>query len=487
MSLKNRTAKQKPYTGTLQVEHRPSGAWTVSGNLFVKHHNRAGREASLLKEARARMSGCRHAFVPEVILFNSDVIVMERANATPLAENSSVQTHVATVLRALNTLHANAENSKERLCSEEAYREYAHYPDDWVTTGGLSKQRSALRAFFQSAMDRLHGEVVKRLGTSVERTFVHGDCTLSNLFVARNVEPSRNTHPVICMVDFSIKASPGLPEVDISKLLFSVLGFDVGYQPSVANALMDQKSRLRAIYRHTLSDAVIAYFLASHVLRVARKEMLSLAFLTQVQKAVLQLAPKLANESDTTELPKLHPLHEVKAILDEKPNYDLLVVTDMDGTLLDSREATVAAYRKAGFEFDPAVHWGKSAVDNGIPPEAHQKKTAIWPEFVDQLALLPAARVVRDLQEDYDILLLTGASPVTRSLGLSRLATGVGLAPDFVVDSATRDKKVATLKAILSFGQYQELMYLDDDKEFLGILWNELSQKERQRITLVHV
>jgi hypothetical protein len=90
-----------------------------------------------------------------------------------------------------------------------------------------------------------------------QRAFVHGDAIISNAV---------HTPSGVKLIDLSPRPSPSEIELDASKLIFSALGFDMS--PENGAALL----RLIALIRGRMNDNLLAYYLATHIVRVASKE-----------------------------------------------------------------------------------------------------------------------------------------------------------------------------------------------------------------------
>lgn len=84
---------------------------------------------------------------------------------------------------------------------------------------------------------------------------------------------------------------------------------------------------------------------------------------------------------------------------------------DLDGTLVDSLEATLQAYASVGIEFGPQ-HWGKASTDWNCPEDKHKLKTECYAKYAHLIELGWAFKYWSRLQSK-DRSLLTAASKLT--------------------------------------------------------------------------
>lgn len=125
---------------------------------------------------------------------------------------------------------------------------------------------------------------------------------------------------------------------------------------------------------------------------------------------------------------------------------------DLDGTLVDSREAVVQAYRRAGLE-PPPDFWGRTAKEWNCPAEVHRRKNALYP---DTLARFGRRLPLADLYDLTGGVVLTGASYEAALAAMWFLGMTVRL--DRVFASCTLEVKLETLRRLGGPG-----LYFDDD------------------------
>jgi len=131
----------------------------------------------------------------------------------------------------------------------------------------------------------------------------------------------------------------------------------------------------------------------------------------------------------------------------------VLYVFDLDGTLIDSGRAVLAAYRAAGLE-PPPDFWGKPFNAWSDDWRAHDKKNKLYPEMLKKFGKrLPCA----DLMEITGGHILTGASRDATLYALQFLNLHVeGIHTD--CDDAEKLRQL---------GQQEEPgIYFDDDYRF---------------------
>ena len=87
-------------------------------------------------------------------------------------------------------------------------------------------------------------------------------------------------------------------------------------------------------------------------------------------------------------------------------------VFDLDGTLIDTREAVRQAYRAAGLEEFPDDAWGKPAREWLRDEAVHTRKNALYPEMLRRYARkLPLLGLCLNIHAP----VITGASPMAAS------------------------------------------------------------------------
>ncbi len=114
----------------------------------------------------------------------------------------------------------------------------------------LDATKAALQRFFDNEVASLPVE---------QEAFVHGDATVSNAVFTRGGPR---------LIDFSVRPTPPEREIDLAKLTFSSLGFDLG--PQRQEALTEALRRFKAAVPY--SQTLLAYYLLSHVVRVFTRE-----------------------------------------------------------------------------------------------------------------------------------------------------------------------------------------------------------------------
>lgn len=164
------------------------------------------------------------------------------------------------------------ETSPRAACSRDAYHRYV------ATQMERSEVRNGLRAALLSALGH-HYAKMANLPIS-QNAFVHGDATLSNAVM---------THDGVRLIDFSPRAAPSEFEVDLSKMMFSALGFDTDGARS--RALWREVERLMRAYRPDLT--LLGYYLVSHAVRVSSKEPPAFPRQTEFYERVVSYAARL--------------------------------------------------------------------------------------------------------------------------------------------------------------------------------------------------
>lgn len=89
----------------------------------------------------------------------------------------------------------------------------------------------------------------------------------------------------------------------------------------------------------------------------------------------------------------------------------MVIVTDLDGTLVDTREAVLAAYREVGVEPPPGA-WGRPWREWLDDISLHRRKNEIYPRHLHERAkALPALKLVQHAaNEGARVIVLTAAS-----------------------------------------------------------------------------
>lgn len=161
------------------------------------------------------------------------------------------------------------EPSRRGACSRTMYNEYV--------TRRLGPESSTLRAKLRNRLyDRIQDAFSEIVGLPItQNAFVHGDATLSNAVL---------TGDGVRLIDFSPRPMPPELEIDLSKLMFSAIGFDT--EGARSRALWREVERLMRSYRPDLM--LMKYYLLTHAARVASREPpttpLQIEFYEKVQK-----------------------------------------------------------------------------------------------------------------------------------------------------------------------------------------------------------
>lgn len=130
----------------------------------------------------------------------------------------------------------------------------------------------------------------------------------------------------------------------------------------------------------------------------------------------------------------------------------MLLVFDLDGTLIDSKRAVFEAYRKVGL-FPPEDWWGKPFSAWSDDWRAHDRKNEYYPEMLLKYGRrLPCA----DLMEITGGIILTGASREATLYALQFLNLGA--------DTISGCDEAAKLRELERLGEFG--IYFDDDYRF---------------------
>lgn len=140
-------------------------------------------------------------------------------------------------------------------CTRDEYHTYVMGRD--LPPGSATALEDTLAAF-KFGVDDLFRAYVAPLPIE-QNAFVHGDATVSNAVFTRGGPR---------LIDFSVRKSPPEREVDISKLLFSMLGFDLRPQRQEALSEAIRKANLLGSTHRPL----LAYYLMTHAVRVFTRE-----------------------------------------------------------------------------------------------------------------------------------------------------------------------------------------------------------------------
>jgi FMN phosphatase YigB (HAD superfamily) len=145
-----------------------------------------------------------------------------------------------------------------------------------------------------------------------------------------------------------------------------------------------------------------------------------------------------------------------------------LLCFDLDGTLLDNKQAVIEAYRVAGVEMPPDA-WGRPWKEWLFNSNQHDLKNAAYPSMLEKYGRpLPALDIMRMWWPNTHIL--TGASPGAANAALDFLHVGRHVGIDWGM--TTRDK-LAWLRQ--EYRPYEPCLYYDDDEAFLEEVKKETS------------
>lgn len=139
-----------------------------------------------------------------------------------------------------------------------------------------------------------------------------------------------------------------------------------------------------------------------------------------------------------------------------------VVVFDLDGVLVDSKDMVKRAYAEVGV-YMPDYVWGLPWQSWLGDPSAHEAKTAVYldmitDEGVTELSGVDVARRVRT-EGLGRVMVLTGASDESTELVL----TSLDLADIDWSTGQTRDGKARMLQGLIQDGH--EVVYVDDDED----------------------
>jgi hypothetical protein len=137
----------------------------------------------------------------------------------------------------------------------------------------------------------------------------------------------------------------------------------------------------------------------------------------------------------------------------------MLTVFDLDGTLIDTREAVVMAYREAGVEM-PSWAWGLPWRQWLNDQDAHDRKNACYAKMLRRHA---HALPLLDYAIDHFSPVITGAS-CEAVVAVKYIYPGLNV----VLTGATRAQKIAWLRTVTPAG-----LYVDDDDITLQLVSRE--------------
>ena len=142
-------------------------------------------------------------------------------------------------------------------------------------------------------------------------------------------------------------------------------------------------------------------------------------------------------------------------------------IFDLDGTLVDSKAKTIAAYEEAAPGLFKPAYWGRSAVEWNCPPAVHRAKQTIFCRNTDLLDpgwALPMLEEV--LRRGEQPVLLTSASEQTAKFLHRYLKTLIG---DFIFAEMICSASYATKIETLSLMASHESVHYYDDQTLVGL------------------
>ena len=126
-------------------------------------------------------------------------------------------------------------------------------------------------------------------------------------------------------------------------------------------------------------------------------------------------------------------------------------VYDMDGTLIDTKEAVFRAYESANFNMTEEL-WNKPWQEIGISKEQHDEKCKIYPHFLKKYSKPLALYYLYQKIPGY---ILTGAS-----LDACREIVKLYNIPHYMIKcNLTKEEKIQILQGL----GYENCYYYDDD------------------------
>jgi hypothetical protein len=438
---------------------RPSGASVCTDPCVVKLTKNAIAESEALS---ASPSAWNNEIRPvTVYAVTNEAIVMEKVDVFAQYSLDHLKLHLRARYHMDSILPRN-------ICGEEEYRAYC---------------RSENPEFpeFQETMESLSSVVDARI-KSQPPCYVHGDFTLSNTLPFAHRKQGVFDELRLRIIDVSFKKHPPVCAVDYAKVLFSVLGFDVPYSKSNVDYVIHT-----AVKRCSREE--LAYFLSSHVLRVSKHEDLTKEFVrrcwatvsTLVRQSGVKVQRKVATPVEVLTFNRwkdypypgcfLRRIAEGDSSVWSEGGYLPMFMFDMDGTLVDSKDATIAAYKEAGFEFKPE-YWGKSATDLNIPPDQHKRKQEVWNRHWREIKVTPLGQLAQRLRESMDDFqrnfcfhIITGASEVT--VKYTRRALEKKFHWNIPLRGASAYDKQEFLWYWSCYYRERMVYYFDDNLEFL--------------------
>lgn len=218
-------------------QYRPSGAALRAMKIF------ADREDF---ERQVRLIEAAHGLAIPIVLGDDPPLSFFMPMAAPVVSEAMF----FDVTRVLNLLWRR-QGPSWRNCGREEYHTYVMSREFSTAVGPVA------RAFLDAAK-ALASTLYDPSVPITSDSFVHGDATISNFVYYNGVR----------IIDLSPRPSPPELELDLAKLLFSARGFDT---TAARGASLEHWVRSTPAYR-TSREALVRYYLATHVVRVLSKE-----------------------------------------------------------------------------------------------------------------------------------------------------------------------------------------------------------------------
>lgn len=150
----------------------------------------------------------------------------------------------------------------------------------------------------------------------------------------------------------------------------------------------------------------------------------------------------------------------------------LIRVFDLDGTLVDSRDAVIASYKDVGIEMKP-WHWGKpwrvwleqACLDAGMPSgsaaKVHEAKGRRYTHHRERVRTLPPRRLLENSTSDVLLCIISGAS--FEAIMGYLISWGLSSHVRIVRGSLTLEQRIETLESIRDLTRNAEGGEIYDD------------------------
>lgn len=219
---------------------RPSGASV----LVLKTFN---SEEECLEQCRLMQAAPRHVALSPALV--------DRASYTlPLCNPHVPSSAFFDLLTTYIALWSAPKNPRAAV-SLELYHEYvvSRLPPKEAMPGVAELFEKALKSEYAAYLP------LKGARHVPDTKFTHGDAIVGNAV---------HTTGGVRLIDFSPRPTPGDPEIDVAKLIFSSLGFDLNGKRRKEFGSALKVFRAAGAFKPEL----IRYYLASHIVRVLSKE-----------------------------------------------------------------------------------------------------------------------------------------------------------------------------------------------------------------------